>query len=59
MGRFIDQENGFAIYNAPKGGGTTIRNFIYFAKTGELAIQNEGGGYLNQVKDYVKEIVNM
>ena len=59
MGRFIDQENGFAIYNAPKGGGTTIRSWIYFAKTGELAIQNEGGGYLNQKPKTYKQLKNI
>ena len=50
MGRFIDKNHGFAIYNAPKGGGTTIRSWIYFAKTGELALKDEGEGYINQTK---------
>lgn len=48
MGRFIDKEYNFAIYNVPKGGGTTIRNWIYYAKTGELAIEDQGDGYINQ-----------
>ena len=48
MGRFIDTEYNFAIYNVPKGGGTTIRNWIYYAKTGELAIEDQGDGYINQ-----------
>jgi len=50
MGRYIDKEHSFAIYNAPKGGGTTIRSWIYFAKTGELALKDEGDGYINQTK---------
>ena len=48
MGRFVDRDHGFAIYNAPKGGGTTIRSWIYFARTGELALKDKGEGYLVQ-----------
>ena len=48
MGRFIDKECNFAIYNVPKGGGTTIRSWIYFVNTGELALRNQGDGYINQ-----------
>ena len=53
MGRYIDKEHGFAIYNAPKGGGTTIRSWIYFAKTGELELKDEGNGYINQTKKHI------
>lgn len=59
MGRFIDKEYNFAIYNVPKGGGTTLRSWIYFAKTGEMALKDEGDGYLNQASktySYLREI---
>ena len=59
MGRFVDRDHGFAIYNAPKGGGTTIRSWIYFAKTGELALRDEGNGYINQAKKTSKSLKEM
>lgn len=59
MGRFVDKVHGFAIYNAPKGGGTTIRSWIYFAKTGELALRDEGNGYINQAKKTYKSLKEM
>ena len=51
MVHFIDKNHGFAIYNAPKGGGTTIRSWIHFAKTGELALRDKGNHYINQAKN--------
>ena len=59
MGRFVDKECNFAIYNVPKGGGTTLRSWIYFAKKGELALENQGDGYINQASkthSYLKKI---
>lgn len=59
MGRFVDKEHHFALYNVPKGGGTTLRSWIYFSRTGQLAIKDEGAGYINQESKtykYLKDI---
>jgi hypothetical protein len=59
VGRFVDLSCNFAIYNAPKGGGTTLRSWIYFAKTGEMAVTDEGNGYINQGQKTFKYLADI
>lgn len=40
MSYFTDSENDFAIYDAPKTGGTTLRLWICYAGTGEMMTEN-------------------
>lgn len=40
MSYFTDSQNDFAIYDAPKTGGTTLRLWICYAGTGELMTEN-------------------
>ena len=54
MGRFVDKKHHFALYNVPKGGGTTLRSWIYFSRTGQLAIKDEGAGYIQQASQTYK-----
>lgn len=42
MSFFTDPQNKFTIYDVPKGGGTTIRLWIYYAGTGSLEISQNG-----------------
>jgi len=40
MGYFTDPNNNFTIYDAPKGGGSTVRAWIYYAGTGNLHLES-------------------
>ena len=42
MSYFTDPQNKFTIYDVPKGGGSTIRLWIYYAGTGELEKSTSG-----------------
>ncbi len=58
MGRYIDISHNFAIYDVPKGGGTTIRGWLYFANKRFLDL-NDSNGYLtltSNASDYIKDI---
>lgn len=44
MSYFTDFENDFAIYDAPKTGGTTLRLWICYAGTGELMTESPFAG---------------
>jgi len=45
MGIFIDNENKFSVYDAPKSGGTTIRSWINFAGDGSTNLIFADGHY--------------
>lgn len=47
MSFFVDKEKKFVIYESPKTGGTTLRNWINYAATGEL-IEFGTEGYYEQ-----------
>ena len=52
MSYFIDEENDFTVYEAPKNGGTTLRLWICFAGTGELIRSSESGYYAGTDETY-------
>lgn len=47
MGIYKDKKNNFSIYDAPKIGGTTIRSWVNYYKTGNLNLHHEGNGYIS------------
>jgi len=49
---FIDEENDFTVYEAPKNGGTTLRLWIYYAGTGNLVKSSDSGYYAGTDETY-------
>lgn len=52
MSYFIDTENNFTVYEAPKNGGTTLRLWICYASTGELMRSSDSGYYAGTSETY-------
>ena len=52
MSYFIDTENNFTVYEAPKNGGTTLRLWICYAGTGELIRSSDSGYYAGTSETY-------
>jgi len=52
MSYFIDEENDFTVYEAPKNGGTTLRLWIYYAGTGDLVKSSDTGYYAGTDETY-------
>lgn len=48
MGRFVDKEHGFTLYDVPKGGGTTMRLWINYKYYGQFDMRKDETGYITQ-----------
>lgn len=52
MAFFIDEERKFVVYESPKTGGTTLRSWINFAGTGQLAVSGTKDYYYERADVY-------
>lgn len=52
MSYFVDEENGFTVYEAPKNGGTTLRLWICYAGTGEVIKSSDSEYYTGNARTY-------
>lgn len=52
MGFYTDIDNGFTVYDVPKGGGTTIRMWITYALTGQIHLDGSIDYYYGDSEYY-------